>query len=256
MPLQQAVCVERPGRWPGRRPGRAGGRTSLVRDGQAGARRAGRAPASPSSSPATSTTAPRRRTTSSTPRRRRVGSPPNSTSAAASAVATRPRAVHQRGHLVGQRALGEPPLGRRGVLGEQSPRSRRAGAATASSGTCRPSRRRSAPRTGGTGTARSAPGRATPRRRPTCRTSSPSALVISGWVIANACCAEPAADQVDAGDDVAPLVGAAGLQLDAVVLVQVAEVVGLQQHVAELGERDARARSRAGCAPSPWRSSG
>ena len=50
---------------------------------------------------------------------------------------------------------------------------------------------------------------------------------------------EPAPDQFDAGDDVAPLVGGAGLQLDVVVLVEVTEVVGLQQHVAELGVRDA-----------------
>ena len=41
--------------------------------------------------------------------------------------------------------------------------------------------------------------------------------------------AEPAADQVDAGDDVAPLIGRAGLQLDLVVLVEVAEVVRLQR---------------------------
>ena len=40
------------------------------------------------------------------------------------------------------------------------------------------------------------------------------------------------------GDDVAPLIGAADLDLAAVVLVQPEVVVGLQQHVAELGERD------------------
>ena len=51
--------------------------------------------------------------------------------------------------------------------------------------------------------------------------------------------AEAAADELDAGDDVAPLVARAGLHLDTVGLVQVPEVVGLQQHVAELGVRDA-----------------
>ena len=47
------------------------------------------------------------------------------------------------------------------------------------------------------------------------------------------------ADQVDPGGDVAPLVGATHLDLDVVGLVQVPEVVGLEQHVAELGVRDA-----------------
>ena len=47
------------------------------------------------------------------------------------------------------------------------------------------------------------------------------------------------ADQLDAGGDVAPLVAAAGLQLAAFLVVQVEKVVGLQQHVAELGEGDA-----------------
>ena len=44
-------------------------------------------------------------------------------------------AVHQRGQLVGQRTLGQPPLRRVGVLRRAPPRARRAGAATASSGT-------------------------------------------------------------------------------------------------------------------------
>ena len=48
-----------------------------------------------------------------------------------------------------------------------------------------------------------------------------------------------APDQVDAGDDVAPLVGATDLDGAVEVLVQPQVVVGLQQHVAELGERDA-----------------
>ena len=46
-------------------------------------------------------------------------------------------------------------------------------------------------------------------------------------------------DQLEAGGDVAPLVGAAHLQLDADRPVHVGEVVRLEQHVAELGERQA-----------------
>ena len=49
----------------------------------------------------------------------------------------------------------------------------------------------------------------------------------------------PAADEVDAGGDVAPLVGPGHLELAALGLVQDAEVVGLQEHVGELGEGDA-----------------
>lgn len=48
--------------------------------------------------------------------------------------------------------------------------------------------------------------------------------------------AEAAPDQVDTGDDVAPLVRPSGLQLDPAVLVQMAEVVSLEERVAELGE--------------------
>ena len=46
-------------------------------------------------------------------------------------------------------------------------------------------------------------------------------------------------DQLEPGRDVAPLVGAAHLQLDAVLAVEGAEVGGLERHVAELGEREA-----------------
>src|ERR1700735_1259692 len=46
-------------------------------------------------------------------------------------------------------------------------------------------------------------------------------------------------DQVDPGQDVAPLVGAADLQLDLMVPAQIEVVVGLQQLRAEVGERDA-----------------
>ena len=46
-------------------------------------------------------------------------------------------------------------------------------------------------------------------------------------------------DELDAGGDVAPLVVAAHLELHAFVAVEHEEVVGLQQHVAELGVGDA-----------------
>ncbi len=61
--------------------------------------------------------------------------------------------------------------------------------------------------------------------------------------VVSACTVAPGLlpDQPDAGDDVAPLVGAADLQCAAVALVQLDEVVGLQQHVAELGVGDALA---------------
>jgi hypothetical protein len=47
-----------------------------------------------------------------------------------------------------------------------------------------------------------------------------------------------AAHQVDAGEDVPPLVGPADLQLDGLVVVEPEVVVGLEQHVGELGEGD------------------
>ena len=49
-------------------------------------------------------------------------------------------------------------------------------------------------------------------------------------------------DQLEAGGDVAPLVGAAALQLDAVRATEVGEVGRLEEHVAELGEREPLAR--------------
>ena len=49
-----------------------------------------------------------------------------------------------------------------------------------------------------------------------------------------------APDQLDAAGEVAPLVGAAELQRDAVVAVEVEEVHRLEQHVAELGVADPR----------------
>ena len=52
--------------------------------------------------------------------------------------------------------------------------------------------------------------------------------------------AQPAAHQVDAGNNVAPLVVAADLQGAAVALRQFHEIVGLQEHVAELGVGNAR----------------
>jgi hypothetical protein len=47
------------------------------------------------------------------------------------------------------------------------------------------------------------------------------------------------ADEVGAGGNVAPLVVAAHLERDGVVVVEVEEVVGLEDHVAELGVADA-----------------
>ena len=51
------------------------------------------------------------------------------------------------------------------------------------------------------------------------------------------------ADELDAHGDVAPLVAAADLQVAAVVEVQAQEVVGLEQHVAELGVGDPLVRA-------------
>ena len=48
-----------------------------------------------------------------------------------------------------------------------------------------------------------------------------------------------ATNEFDAGRDVAPLVGATHLHLDALVFAEMPEVVGLQEHVRELGVRDA-----------------
>ena len=55
--------------------------------------------------------------------------------------------------------------------------------------------------------------------------------------------AELLADQLQAGGDVAPLVGPAHLQLHAAASVQMQEIGGLQQHVAELGEAQARSQA-------------
>ena len=51
--------------------------------------------------------------------------------------------------------------------------------------------------------------------------------------------AEATPDELGTSDDVAPLVAGAGLQFHSMRLIEVSEVVGLQQHVAELGVRDA-----------------
>ena len=59
----------------------------------------------------------------------------------------------------------------------------------------------------------------------------------SGQVSAWSCGRTHAAAEVDAGDDVAPLVGSAHLQVAADAPVELDEVVGLQQHVVELDER-------------------
>ena len=51
-------------------------------------------------------------------------------------------------------------------------------------------------------------------------------------------CARLASDHVDAGGDIPPLVRSADLKFAAVALVERHEVVGLQQHVGELGVGD------------------
>ena len=58
--------------------------------------------------------------------------------------------------------------------------------------------------------------------------------------------AEFFADEVGAGGDVAPLIGAADLELAVVGFAQVVEIVGLEQHVAELGVADAGVAFHAG----------
>jgi hypothetical protein len=65
---------------------------------------------------------------------------------------------------------------------------------------------------------------------------APDEVVSSGQVRRRAARAHAAAE-IDAVDDVAPLVGAAHLQGAAVAPVQLDEVVGLQDHVVELDER-------------------
>ena len=61
--------------------------------------------------------------------------------------------------------------------------------------------------------------------------------MISGEVSAKSCAFVHAAAEIDAVDDIAPLVGAAHLQHAAVALVQLDEIVGLQDHVVEFEER-------------------
>jgi hypothetical protein len=61
-------------------------------------------------------------------------------------------------------------------------------------------------------------------------------VVSSGVVSAKSCGVHHAVAEIDAVDDVAPLVGAAHLQPAAVALVQLHEVVGLQDHVVEFEE--------------------
>jgi hypothetical protein len=54
----------------------------------------------------------------------------------------------------------------------------------------------------------------------------------------------PEADQIHAGGDVAPLIAASGLQVHAVVAVEIQVVHRLHQDVAELGVGDARFEAR------------
>ncbi|CAB5009711.1 unannotated protein [freshwater metagenome] len=51
--------------------------------------------------------------------------------------------------------------------------------------------------------------------------------------------AKAPSDQLRSGNDIAPLVAGSGLELHPVGFVQMPEIVGLEQHVAELGVRDA-----------------
>ena len=132
------------------------------------------------------------------------------------AVAAAAGAVHQRGHLVGERALGERAARARRRARRAARRSRRAVAATASSGTYRPSRRRSAPRTAGTGTARCAAGSSHTAPPTDLPNLVPSLFSHQRMGHRERLAAEPAADQLDPGDDVAPLIAGAGLQLDTV----------------------------------------
>ena len=59
------------------------------------------------------------------------------------------------------------------------------------------------------------------------------------------------ADQLETGRDVAPLIGAAHLELDAERPVEVLEVGRLEEHVAELGERQAAGEALADRIPWP-----
>jgi hypothetical protein len=78
---------------------------------------------------------------------------------------------------------------------------------------------------------------ATPRREAVLPIFLPSAVVSSGEVRPNISRPRPAG-QVDAVDDVAPLVRAAHLQQAAIAAVQLEEVVGLQDHVVEFEEAE------------------
>ncbi len=168
-----------------------------------------------------------------------VGSPANSRSAASAAATGGRRAVHQRRHLVGERSLAEPQVRRLGVFGDDRPDL-----------FDRPQRERQQLRLDQfvgrlhpvlaelvrAGLGRIEPA---PARRWSCRACVPSAAVSSGHE--NACTCSPRLRRMRStpGDDVAPLVGPADLDRAAQVVVQPEVVVGLQQHVAELGEGDA-----------------
>ena len=76
----------------------------------------------------------------------------------------------------------------------------------------------------------------------------PSLLVMSGKVQPQAVVSWPSffADEIGAGGEVAPLVGAADLEFAAEGLAEVQEVIGLQELVAELGIADAGVAFHAG----------
>ena len=168
-----------------------------------------------------------------------VGSPPNSTSAASAAATAASCAVHQRRHLVGEGPLREPRSGASSCSAMQPLDLVERLQRELSSWCRRPRRRRLHPELAELVRAWSSPASSHTAPPSDLPNFVPSLRVSSGPRERVHVLGALAADQIDPGDDVAPLVGAADLQLDAVVLVQQPEVVGLQEHVAELGVRDA-----------------
>ena len=81
-----------------------------------------------------------------------VGSAENSRSAASAAASRGLGAVHERDHLLGERTLGQPAMGRLVMLGEERLESRRPGGARTSAAAPRSRRRGSGSSAGGTGT--------------------------------------------------------------------------------------------------------
>ena len=105
-------------------------------------------------------------------RSRAVGSAENSRSAACARVRGRLRSVHQRHHLLGERTLGQPEVGRPSCSATTSRGSRRAGGARTSAAARDLVVGRSASSADGTGTGWSWKRRAIPGRPWSCRASS------------------------------------------------------------------------------------